>query len=77
MTETGTESVRLTLGEAAQRCGLQWWHLDRLARRGLIPHERASRVRLVLTADLSVIRAAAEAAGYVETESGAALAGTS
>ncbi len=60
-----TES-HLTFGIAATRLGggVQPHHLDRLAKRGLIPHSFAGRFRLVAVADLGAIRAVCERAGY-------------
>jgi hypothetical protein len=64
------EQEQLTLGLAAVRVGggVQFHHLDRLARRGLIPHTKAGRIRLVRVDDLPAIRAACERAGYLRTE---------
>ena len=58
----------LTLGLAAVRlgAGVQHHHLHRLARRGLIPHFFAGRLRLVAVADLPTIRAACAKAGYIQ-----------
>ena len=60
------DQSQLTLGLAAVRIGggVQHHHLDRLARRGLIPHQRAGRLRLVAVSDLDTIRAACVKAGY-------------
>jgi hypothetical protein len=62
-----TES-HLTIGIAATRIGggVQPHHLDRLAKRGLIPHSSAGRFRLVAVADLDAIREACVKAGAVD-----------
>lgn len=67
----------LTLGLAAVRIGggVQHHHLARLARRGLIPHERCGRLRLVAVADLEEIRAACEQRGYYHSPLRAAAHG--
>lgn len=64
----------LTLGLAAVRIGggVQHHHLDRLARRGLIPHTLAGRLRLVAMSDLDTIRTACERAGYLTPSRGGA-----
>ena len=64
--------THLTLGVAAVRIGggIQHHHLDRLARRGKIPHTLAGRFRLVALCDLDIIRAACERAGYLKPQSG-------
>ena len=63
-------AAQLTLGLAAVRIGdgVQLHHLDRLARRGAIPHTRAGRIRLVAVADLPLIRAACVQAGYIRSD---------
>lgn len=70
------QRTQLTLGLAAVQIGggVQHHHLDRLARRKLIPHTLAGRLRLIAVADLDTIRAACERAGYLKPE-GAAHAG--
>lgn len=57
---------QLTLGIASTRIGggVQPHHLDRLARRGLIPYTHAGRFRIVAVADLDKIREACVKAGY-------------
>jgi hypothetical protein len=61
----GDDTEKLMLGLAAVSIGggVQH-HLDRLARRGLIPHTRAGRFRLVSVADLDAIREVCVRAGY-------------
>ena len=60
----------LTLGLAAVRIGggVQHHHLDRLARRGLIPHTRAGRLRLVAVSDLDEVRFACQRQGYLKAQ---------
>jgi hypothetical protein len=57
---------QLTLGIAATLIGggVQRHHLGLLAKRALIPHTAAGRIRLVLAKDLPEIRAVCERAGY-------------
>ena len=57
----------LTLGLAAVRlgAGVQHHHLHRLARRGLIPHIFAGRLRLIKVEDLDTIREVCRARGYL------------
>ncbi|QJX01252.1 hypothetical protein [Frigoriglobus tundricola] len=59
----------LTTGVAAVTIGhgVQRHHLDRLARRGLIPYQSAgggSKLRLIRVSDLDAIRAECERRGY-------------
>jgi hypothetical protein len=63
-------STHLTLGIAATRIGggCQVHHLQRLARRGRIPHTKVGRLHLVAVADLSAIRRACIEAGYVQAD---------
>lgn len=61
-------STHLTLGLAALRIPCQVHHLQRLARRNLIPHTKSGRLHLVAVADLPAIRGACVKAGYVQAE---------
>jgi len=64
----------LTVGEAADRCGVQCWRLRRLFERGLLDEpERVGHARLIPEGDMPRVRAALEAAGYLK---GAAPAAT-
>jgi hypothetical protein len=60
----------LTFGPAAGRIGngAMPYHLDKLAKRKLIPFERAGRFRFVRVADLPKIKKALIAAGYIQAE---------
>ncbi len=60
---------QLTLGIAATKIGggVQHHHLVNLAKRDAIPYTRAGRIRLVRVADLDIIRAACERAGYLNS----------
>lgn len=72
----GSESDRLTTGLAAVRIGggLMPHHVDRLCRRGLVPHETCGKLRLILIADLPAVRAAAVEAGYLRADGATAPA---
>ncbi len=58
----------MTLGEAADRIGVQAWRLARLFDRGLWPEPpRVGRNRVVSESDLPGIEEALRAAGYLKT----------
>jgi hypothetical protein len=56
----------LTVGEVADRFGIQGWKLSRLFRRGLLPEPmRFRQYRMLPESDLPAIRAALVKAGYL------------
>lgn len=63
--------TQVTIGVGATKVGppIQWFHIDRLCRRGLIPYTRAGRIRLIALSDLELIREACRKAGYLKVES--------
>lgn len=63
-----------TFGLIAVRLGVQAHHLDRLARRGLIPYRTTGRFRVIALADLDAVRRACEVAGFLKAEEVAAHA---
>jgi hypothetical protein len=56
---------QLTFGLAATRIGVQRHHIDKLAKRGVIPHTSTGRFRVVRVEDLPAIREACRKAGYL------------
>lgn len=58
----------LTFGPAATRLGVQVYHVEKLANRGVIPFNRAGRFRFVKESDLPKIRKALIEAGYLKDE---------
>jgi hypothetical protein len=65
------EASFLTTGSAALRLRVLPHHVVRILDRGMAPHQRVGRVRLIALGDLPLLREALVAAGYLHEQPGA------